>query len=380
MRIFIATDVRVYQKDGRLYAGPIAAILKRYRENFGAITLCARRIHTDNVEKYTDITDCVDHLMAMDSLLPAVLGTCKKELRQHIADSDLVIGRLHGFTGSLAADCAKQLGKPFFAEMMGDAWDAYWNHSLYGKAIAPFMFLRTRQIVKNADYALYVTNEHLQNRYPCKNESVGVSNVALGKLDPAALENRLEKISKKDPATLTLMTVAAVNVKYKGQEYVIRGIPGLNRAGIRVRYILVGGGSQDYLKSVARKCGVEDQVEFAGFRSRAEVFALLDEADVYIQPSLQEGLPRSAVEAMSRGCPVIGARTGGIPELIAPECVVRRKNVGDIVKTLLVINTPEKLAWLARQNYATAAEYEEEILSARRDGYYRKVKEEVGSH
>ena len=41
-----------------------------------------------------------------------------------------------------------------------------------------------------------------------------------------------------------------------------------------------------------------------------------DNIDVFIMPSLQEGLPRSMVEAMSRGCNVIGSRVGGIPELL----------------------------------------------------------------
>ena len=37
-----------------------------------------------------------------------------------------------------------------------------------------------------------------------------------------------------------------------------------------------------------------------------KIFQLLDDIDLYIQPSLQEGLPRSVVEAMSRACPIIG--------------------------------------------------------------------------
>ena len=61
------------------------------------------------------------------------------------------------------------------------------------------------------------------------------------------------------------------------------------------------------------------------------MFELLDECDIYLQPSLQEGLPRSVIEAMSRGCACIGAATAGIPELLESEYVVKRKSVQENV-------------------------------------------------
>jgi len=154
---------------------------------------------------------------------------------------------------------------------------------------------------------------------------------------------------------------------------VISAIPLLNRAGIRVRYTLVGGGSQDYLRQLAEKCGVADQVIFAGRKSLDEVFTLLEQADIYIQPSLQEGLPRSVIEAMSRACPVIGAKTAGIPELIAPECVVKRKSVSGIAKTIRKIYNTEKMSELAEQNFAHSKEYLDEVLNTRREEYFSRI-------
>ena len=72
---------------------------------------------------------------------------------------------------------ARKNSKKYLTEVMGCAWDAYWNHSIVGKLLAPGMFLGMRRMVKKADYCVYVTKSFLQKRYPCNNESVGISNV-----------------------------------------------------------------------------------------------------------------------------------------------------------------------------------------------------------
>ena len=79
------------------------------------------------------------------------------------------------------------------------------------------------------------------------------------------------------------------------------------------------------------------------------------------------------IEAMSRACPAIGAKTAGIPELIAPECVVKRKSARAIAETVLRIANREKLAELAEQNFESAKEYLDGVLSARRNAYYQRI-------
>lgn len=375
MRVLVASDIRVAEQSGRYYMkGQHYSVFKRYHACFGALTVYCRVVKKENDSTdYHDVTEWIEKMIPASSFYKALLGAENAKIKAAVHNCDLVIGRLHSMLGCAAADCARQLGKPFFAEVMGDAWDAYWNHSIVGKLIAPYMFLKTKQVVKNADYALYVTSQFLQNRYPCKNPSVGVSNVRIDSVDPQVLEKRLEKIRDRKAGEISLMTTAAVDVRYKGQEYVIRAIPALNRAGIRVKYTLVGGGSPDYLQQVAEKCGVADQVVFAGRKSLDEVFALLDETDVYVQPSLQEGLPRSVIEAMSRGCPAIGARTAGIPELIPEDCVVRRKSARDIADAIIRINSEETMARLAEMNFEHSKAYLDDVLNARRGEYFSRI-------
>lgn len=381
MRTIVATDVVIYSYKSRYYyASQVSAIIERYYKQFGNLTLCGRVEKVYSLSpSLMDVTDMVDKVVVIPSLEKAMFGFYNSRIGQAVAESDLVICRCPGVISACVANAARKADKKVLAESMGCAWDAYWNHGVIGKLAAPYMFYKMRQTVYYANYALYVTNEFLQKRYPCKNESIGVSNVLIENIDEAILKKRKEKIRCSDYQTVVLMTTAAVDVRYKGQKFVIKAIPKLNKLGIRVKYLLVGGGNIAYLKGIAKNCGVEDQVEFVGRKTLDEVLELLDQADIYIQPSLQEGLPRSVIEAMSRGCPCIGARTAGIPELISPECVVRRKSVSDIVQTVQRIANPEKMEELATQNFENAKGYLDSVLSERRNNYYRKIADDLDS-
>ena len=379
MKTVIATDATLYICGERYFcATQISTILKRYYVKFGRFIICGRTVYVNEVtSSHEDVTDMISEVVSINSFGRTMLGLYDGRFRRVLRNSDLVICRCPGIVSQRVAIIARKMHKPYYTESMGCAWDAYWNHSLAGKAIAPYMFLKMKQVVYHADYALYVTSEFLQKRYPCKNESIGASNVLIESADESLLEERIKKIKITDHSHLTLMTTAALDVRYKGQEFVIKAIPKLNRQGIRVRYLLVGGGDPAYLKSLVRKCGVEDQVEFVGRRPLTEVFGLLDQADIYLQPSLQEGLPRSVIEAMSRACPVIGARTAGIPELISPECVVKRKSSKEIAKTIVEIADSKKMTELATQNFDKAKEFQDYVLSERRNNYYSKIKFDI---
>ena len=173
------------------------------------------------------------------------------------------------------------------------------------------------------------------------------------------------------------MTCAAIDVRYKGQQFVIKSIPTLNKKGIRVNYYCVGQGSESYLRKVAKKCGVQDQVHFTGSVTHDEIFDLLDECDIYLQPSLQEGLPRALVEAMSRGCPSIGAKTGGIPELLPEECIIPKKSVSGISETIVKM-VEEGLDKYSDNSFNRAENFQKTKLDKRRNNYFEYIKTNIG--
>lgn len=68
------------------------------------------------------------------------------------------------------------------------------------------------------------------------------------------------------------------------------------------------------LRNVVRWQKLENRVTFHGWRE--DVLDALDAADIYVLPSFTEGIPRSIVEAMALGKPVISTGVGGVPELL----------------------------------------------------------------
>ena len=284
-------------------------ILTRYVNYYGKIKVIARVEKCNTYEnKFSEITNKNVEIINYKLLK-------KKDLINLINNSKIVILRIPSFIGS-KMDKLIPKNKKCIVEVVACAWDALWNHSLSGKVIAPLMYYREKQIIKKAKYVIYVSNKFLQKRYPTNGYNIGCSDVSLSTFDDKILNKRLEKIKKMNDKKIVFGTLAAIDVKYKGQAYVIKAINKLKKEGIEnIEYQLVGGGSKNKLEKLAKKLNVEDKIVFVGTLPHDKVFDWLDMIDIYIQPSNQEGLPRALVEAMSRACPCIGSSTGGIPEV-----------------------------------------------------------------
>lgn len=90
----------------------------------------------------------------------------------------------------------------------------------------------------------------------------------------------------------------------------------LKEAGLNFRIICGGNGDVDKAREYCNKLGVEGYVEFRGWVSGDDKVELYREADVFVLPSYNEGLPMAVLEAMSASLPVISTNVGGIPEVI----------------------------------------------------------------
>jgi glycosyltransferase involved in cell wall biosynthesis len=365
-------------KNGKYYtSGSLNnGVFQRYLNWFGEVNVFANersatKEHEKLINNNNEVTNVKLELINREFNLRTfvdVVGKIKKAIHDH----DYIVIRMPSFYGILAVRYAKKMNRKYLVEVVGCPWDAFWNHSLKGKIIAPFMWYFTRKTLKNAPYAVYVTNEFLQKRYPARGKSIGCSDVALPQLENDTLEKRIKKINLMQSNTpIVLGTTAAVNVRYKGQEFVIKAISNLNKEGYNFEYHLAGGGDNKYLKSVAVEYGVEDKVVFLGALPHDKVFEYLDNIDIYIQPSKQEGLPRALVEAMSRGCPSLGSKTGGIPELINKEFIFKNGAVDQICELLKKMDRKIMISE-AERSFNKANEYDKAYLDEKRTHFYKE--------
>ena len=381
MRVLIVSDFHAYRYCGKLYVGTqFSTIVQRYKSAFGDIHACFRVTDMDTLPAgFESAENFFASCYGVRGLSAAFFGKYKSGIRNMITECDLLIVRCPTLLGITAATIARRIGKPYMAEVMGDAWDAYWNHGIAGKLMAPYYHLQTKRCVWEATFALYVTEKYLQSRYPSKGLCIGASNVLIKETPKEVIERKYAHYRAERNEPLVLMTSASVDVRYKGQEYVITAIPLLNASGIRVKYMMCGDGEGGYLKALVKKLGIESQVVFTGRLSLDDIFKHLDETDIYIQPSLQEGLPRSVIEAMNRGCHVIGARTAGIPELLDDCYVVKRKSAADIAdKIMSIVNlSKEQKMALCHRNYEVSKKYLAEVLDKKRNTFFSQIVESI---
>ncbi len=124
-----------------------------------------------------------------------------------------------------------------------------------------------------------------------------------------------------------------------------------------------------------------DQIEFLGAMPHGKVINWLDNIDIYIQPSLTEGLPRALIEAMSRGVLAIGSDAGGIPELLDDKYIVRNisKNIDDISGILELIDK-NTMRIQAKRNFEESKKYDRERIEKNRKDFFEKFRKHVGDN
>jgi len=101
----------------------------------------------------------------------------------------------------------------------------------------------------------------------------------------------------------------------KGSMQLLRAMGNIWNGRRDLNLVYVGKGElEEDLKAEAARLGVEDRVRFLGWRD--DVHEIMPFFDVFVLPSMMEGMGRALVEAIAAGKPVIGTRVGGIPDLV----------------------------------------------------------------
>ena len=116
----------------------------------------------------------------------------------------------------------------------------------------------------------------------------------------------------------------------------------------QIHLVFAGTGPlMEQTRALANKLGLEDKVHFLGYRN--DIPALLRASVASILPSEREGLPRSVMESLSLGVPVIGTDIRGIRDLLCDDTGIM-VHVGD-TKSLAeamarVLDDEEKVHWM----------------------------------
>ncbi|HEY1793402.1 MAG TPA: glycosyltransferase family 4 protein [Opitutaceae bacterium] len=137
-------------------------------------------------------------------------------------------------------------------------------------------------------------------------------------LDPHLAPKVVRPASETAPIILSISRLSIAD-GYKGINHLIAAIPEVLEAIPEARLRIVGrGDGLVRLQAQVAKLKIGKAVQFTGFRSDQELNEDLDSCRIFALPSRKEGFGLVYLEAMAHGRPCLGARSGGVPEVITP--------------------------------------------------------------
>ena len=148
----------------------------------------------------------------------------------------------------------------------------------------------------------------------------------------------------------------------KGHQHLLDALALLSERHPGVHVAISGRGDLEHaLRCRARELGVSKRVHLLGLR--ADVPAVLKAADVFVLPSLSEGLPLALLEAMFAGCPIVATNVGDVSIALAhgeAGALVEPGNPQALAHAIdeLLSNPLEARALGARASRRAAAEYD----------------------
>lgn len=235
------------------------------------------------------------------------LGTLAT-LRRQQAEFDLIDAHYVYPDGVAAALLARWLGKPFTVTARGTDLNQIANFRIPARQIRWALGRAAASIAVSAALAerLRACGAPPERVHVLRN---GVDSMLFAPADGA-------RAALGITGSPMLLTVGNL-VPLKRQALAIQALALLRerypRAGLRI----VGAGPErSRLQALAASAGVAEQVHFSGALPQAELAREYSAADVMLLPSEREGWPNVVLEALACGTAVIGARVGGVPEII----------------------------------------------------------------
>ena len=154
-------------------------------------------------------------------------------------------------------------------------------------------------------------------------------------------------------------------VETKGQSILLQAFAQISEECPQSCLVLAGEGRlEPELRGLAVELGIQESVMFLGHRH--DIPEVLKAYDVFVLPSVAEGLPGALLEAMATGLPVIASRVGGVPEIL---------NIPELA-TMVSPRSVEDLASAMKALYETSEEKRDEIGRALRERVLEKFSKE----
>lgn len=303
----------------------------------------------------------------------------KKRLISEIEAADAILIKPASRRGMMAIRIVEKLKKPYMIEMTGDIHNALLQSPSRAKRLyAPLFYRQIRHAIRKCKFALYVSRDYLQGKYPVQGMMCGCSDVVLEPETSDILEKRLRKIDEMQAGeTINLALIGFYQGNGKGIDTALRA---MSRLPENYHLSVLGNGTRESREkwyAYGREQGVRvERLHFSEpLPSAQAVLRWLDEYDFFVLPTRSEGLCRVVAEAMSRGLPCFATNICTMPELLPQECLFELDDDKRLADLLLEFtNDKQRMKRASQVNFEHAKDYAFETLRKRRNAFLGEFK------
>ena len=320
------------------------------RYNVSLISLRRKDLSEDTLEQFgVDVT-----YLARHKFDPGTYPHLLKVLETKQAD----VVHLHGYGATtFGRMCAWRLGIPAILHEHANHTDTPWFQKIADRLLAPHTDLAIAVSESTAEFTVRA------RLMPAERTKV----VYLGSpLDEFARVRTAEEIAAARsalgiaPGTIAVGTVTRL-MPSKGNQYLVDAVKEITSRHRNARVYIAGEGELEAeLRAQANALGLGDRLVFLGFQR--DVAAVLSAYDVVVFPSLWEGTPLTAFEALASGKPIVATDADGLLDILTDRkdaLIVPKRNPGALARAIGdVIEQPGLAERLSREARQTGARYD----------------------
>lgn len=234
---------------------------------------------------------------------------------------------IHAFFGVPCGFIAMFLKIPYVVSLRGSDVPFYsekykWLDKLFFWWLSRIIWRKAQKVIANSEGLKQLA---LKTN---KNQKIGV--IYNG------VDTKMFFPAEKSENDFTVISTSRI-IKRKGIDFLVDGFIKFSENKNNAKLLLIGDGEmKSELELKIKKARLEDKIIFTGAAERARMPEYYRQADVFVLPSLNEGMSNSLLEAMASGLAVIATDTGGTGELVNSENgVIIEKSSAESIRTAL---------------------------------------------
>ena len=302
---------------------------------------------------------------------PATLGA----LLRVIDRRDIDVLHLHGYGATTFGRLAGAIrGLPTILHEHANLTDTPWFQKIADRLLAPFTDIAIAVSQSTADFVVRA------RKVPASSVKVVYLGVPLHEFtrefSPDEVAQAREELGIR-PEDFAVGTITRLHDS-KGNSYLVDAAAQVVARRPHARFVLVGEGPlRPDLEAQAARLGLGDRVRLAGFRR--DTARALAAFDLTVFPSLWEGTPLTAFEALAMGKPIVATDADGLVDILTAghdAVIVPKRNARALAEAIVeAADHPDDRARLAAAARVTGRRYDVELFVRKMERLYTVLSE-----